>query len=129
MTMFRRLLPFALSLLTLPAVATAAPEHREAQRPDGSTVNWTLDLPEGGEKVGLLVIAQGSGCAAAMESRSMQQARAAFGNFAALTVEKYGVRPGAALPCVLRVITSGTCTPLLFEFPGIDLADYFETGK
>lgn len=94
MTMFRRLLPFALSLLTLPAVATAAPEHREAQRPDGSTVNWTLDLPEGGEKVGLLVIAQGSGCAAAMESRSMQQARAAFGNFAALTVEKYGVRQG-----------------------------------
>jgi|GEM_PF-1174426 len=44
-------------------------------------------------------------------------------------LEKYGVRPGAALPCVLRVITSGTCTPLLFEFPGINLADYFEIGK
>ena len=44
-------------------------------------------------------------------------------------LEKYGIRPGAALPCVLRVITSGTCTPLLFAFPGIDLADYFEAGK
>ncbi|NDY55353.1 hypothetical protein G3N56_01155 [Desulfovibrio sulfodismutans] len=44
-------------------------------------------------------------------------------------LEKYGIRPGAALPCVLRVIQSGTCTPLLFEFPGIDLADYFEIEK
>ncbi len=44
-------------------------------------------------------------------------------------LEKYGIRPGAALPCVLRIIRSGTCTPLLFEFPGIDLADYFEIEK
>lgn len=94
MTMFRCILPFALSLLALPAVATAAPEHREAQRPDGSTVNWTLDLPDSGEKVGLIVIAQGSGCAGAMQSLSMQQTRAAFGSLAALTVEKYGVRQG-----------------------------------
>lgn len=94
MTMFCRILPFAFSLLALPAVATAAPEHREAQRSDGSTVNWTLDLPDSGEKTGLIVLAQGSGCAAAMQSPSMQQARAAFGNLAALTVEKYGVQPG-----------------------------------
>lgn len=94
MTMFHRILPFAFSLLALPAVATAAPKHHEAQRPDGSTVNWTLDLPDGGERGGLIVIAQGSGCAAAMQSRSMQQVRAAFGNLAALTVEKYGVQPG-----------------------------------
>jgi len=94
MTIFRRILPFAFSLLAQPTVATAAPEHGEGQRIDGSTVSWTLDIPDSGEQVGLIVIAQGSGCAAAMQSRSMQEARAAFGNLATLTVEKYGVEIG-----------------------------------
>lgn len=44
-------------------------------------------------------------------------------------LKKYGIHPGANLPCVLRIIQSGTCTPLLFQFPGIDLADYFEIEK
>jgi hypothetical protein len=44
-------------------------------------------------------------------------------------LEKYGIRPGASLPCVLRIIKSGTCTPMIFDFPGIDLADYFEIEK
>lgn len=43
---------------------------------------------------------------------------------------KYGITAGAAVPCQLRVIRSGTCTPVVFEFPGIDRADYFElTGN
>ncbi|BAH75633.1 hypothetical protein [Solidesulfovibrio magneticus] len=43
---------------------------------------------------------------------------------------KYGIMAGAAVPCQLRVIREGTCTPVVFEFPGIDRADYFElTGK
>ena len=43
---------------------------------------------------------------------------------------KYGITAGATVPCHLRVIRQGTCTPVVFEFPGIDRADYFElTGK
>ena len=43
---------------------------------------------------------------------------------------KYGIKAGAVVPCQLRVIRQGTCTPVVFEFPGIDRADYFElTGK
>jgi hypothetical protein len=39
---------------------------------------------------------------------------------------KYGIKAGAVVPCELRVIREGTCTPTVFEFPGIDRADYFE---
>jgi hypothetical protein len=43
---------------------------------------------------------------------------------------KYGLKAGAAVPCQLRIIREGTCTPVLYEFPGIDRTDYFElTGK
>jgi hypothetical protein len=91
MTMFSRILPLALCLLALPGAAMAAPEHGEARRADGSAIRWTLDRPDGGGKAGLVVLAQGSGCLAAMQSGAMRQARAAFANLAALTVEKYGV--------------------------------------
>lgn len=91
MTIARRFFPFMFTLLAMPSIAT--PEHGMAERPDGSVLHWTLDLPEESEGVGLIVIAQGSGCAGAMQSPAMQQARAAFGNLAALTIEKYGVHP------------------------------------
>ena len=39
---------------------------------------------------------------------------------------KYGIKAGTVVPCQLRVIREGTCTPTVFEFPGIDRADYFE---
>ncbi len=39
---------------------------------------------------------------------------------------KYGLAPGRILPCELRVIRQGACTPVVFTFPGIDLGDYFE---
>ena len=42
---------------------------------------------------------------------------------------KYGIDVGSRLDCELALITSGTCTPMRFEFPTIDLADYFEHGK
>lgn len=73
--------------------AAAEPQLFEANRTDGSTIHWALDLPDYDEKVGLIVLAQGSGCLPAMQSGSMQRARAAFGSLAALTIEKYGVAP------------------------------------
>ena len=39
-------------------------------------------------------------------------------------LEKYGVEEGKTYPCRLQVITKGTCTPVLFDFPTIDLSDY-----
>lgn len=42
-------------------------------------------------------------------------------------LRKYGVEVGKVFPCRLKVITRGTCTPTIFDFPTIDLGDYFET--
>ncbi len=42
-------------------------------------------------------------------------------------VQKYGLTQGRALKAVLQIITKGTCTPMLFWFPEVDLSDYFES--
>ena len=42
-------------------------------------------------------------------------------------LEKYGIEAGKSFDCYLKVITKGTCTPILFDFPTIDLSDYFES--
>ncbi|MFU2211044.1 hypothetical protein [Solidesulfovibrio sp. C21] len=44
-------------------------------------------------------------------------------------LQKYGLAPGKVFPCRLRIIRQGTCTPVLFTFPGIDQSDYFELKK
>lgn len=44
-------------------------------------------------------------------------------------VAKYGLSQSRKLPALLKVQTSGACTPMLFAFPGIDLADYFERAQ
>lgn len=41
-------------------------------------------------------------------------------------LEKYGIKTGKTFPCVLKVIETGTCSPVLFEFKTIDPKDYFE---
>lgn len=37
-------------------------------------------------------------------------------------MKAHALRQGRTIPCRLRLIRQGTCTPVLFEFPGIDLA-------
>jgi hypothetical protein len=39
-------------------------------------------------------------------------------------LEKYGIEVGKVFDCHLKVISKGTCTPMLFEFPSIRLDDY-----
>jgi len=34
-------------------------------------------------------------------------------------LQQYGIRKGNRFPCVMKVITRGTCTPVLFDFPTI----------
>jgi len=38
-------------------------------------------------------------------------------------MEKFDIRPGKRLGCTLKVITRGTCTPILFEFPALAPGD------
>lgn len=39
-------------------------------------------------------------------------------------LEKYELETGKTYPCHLKVITKGTCTPMMFDFPTIDCSDY-----
>ena len=43
-------------------------------------------------------------------------------------LRKYGIEVDRSFDCYLKVITKGTCTPILFDFPAINLSDYFEKG-
>jgi hypothetical protein len=38
-------------------------------------------------------------------------------------MDKFDVRPGKRLGCTLKVITQGTCTPILFDFPSLIPSD------
>ena len=42
-------------------------------------------------------------------------------------LERYGIAAGKSFACTLNVISQGTCTPAVFDFQGIDRADYFES--
>ena len=39
-------------------------------------------------------------------------------------LHKYAIEAGKVFDCDLNVITRGTCTPVIFDFPAIDLSDY-----
>ncbi|MGQ9662617.1 MAG: hypothetical protein ACUVWX_09820 [Kiritimatiellia bacterium] len=42
-------------------------------------------------------------------------------------IEKYGIAVGKQYPCILCVLTSGTSSPFVFEFEGLDRCDFFES--
>jgi hypothetical protein len=42
-------------------------------------------------------------------------------------LERYGIAAGKSFACTLKVITRGTCTPTIIDFPAIDRANYFES--
>lgn len=44
-------------------------------------------------------------------------------------LEKYGITEGAAFGCTLKLIATGTCSPIVFEFDDIDRCDYFESSS
>ena len=70
--------------------------ERHTPRPDGSSIDWSLDRQGGVGKQGILVLGQGSGCASVAENQNIRRARALLPDFAIVTVEKYGVEPHAA---------------------------------
>jgi len=44
-----------------------------------------------------------------------------------LYLERYRIQKGNSYPCILKVIEKGTGNPVVFNFPTIDTADYFES--
>jgi hypothetical protein len=42
-------------------------------------------------------------------------------------IKKYGIKQGKEFNAALKVITRGTCTPIIFEFENIKRDDYFES--
>lgn len=93
---FCALLGVAMLALSLSFSAEASFQKRETQRPDDSTLHWSLDLPDVQvDKVGLVIIMQGSGCEPVAKNKSLMLTRAAFPEFAAVTADKYGIDPDA----------------------------------
>lgn len=74
--------------------AVAEPIRKTSLRPDGSPIYWSIEHPEDGEKRGLLLIAQGSGCLPAIQNPRVAQVRSIARGFSVLLVEKYGVTHG-----------------------------------
>ena len=60
-------------------------------------IDWSLDLSSADGPQGLIVLAQGSGCQPVGQSENIAATRQAFPEFAALTVEKYGIEPDAEI--------------------------------
>jgi len=42
-------------------------------------------------------------------------------------LDRYGIAAGKSFACTLQVISRGTCTPVVVDFPGVDRADYSES--
>ena len=76
-------------LLDVPGQAQTA--WHQSARPDGSMIDWALDLPTDSGPHGLIVLAQGSGCQPVAQNHNISAVRHAFAGYAALTIEKYGV--------------------------------------
>lgn len=76
--------------------AAAQAERKTLARPDGSSIDWFLDRRGASGPQGILLLAQGSGCASATTNRNLETAKGLLPEFAAVTVEKYGVAPGDA---------------------------------
>jgi pimeloyl-ACP methyl ester carboxylesterase len=87
------LLAFMVAVLGAFNVA-AQPAPPSVKRANGSAIDWYLDRQTGSPKQGILVVAQGSGCASVRLNHNIEVAKRLLPDFAVVTVEKYGVSPG-----------------------------------
>ena len=75
-----------------PPPALAQIEQHQLDRPDGTTIHYSVDHPAD-TPTGTIVIAQGSGCLPVAKSANLAKIRAAFPSHMAIMVEKAGVIP------------------------------------
>lgn len=78
------------ALAATPALAQV--EQHQLDRPDGSTIHYSVDRPAD-TPTGTIVIAQGSGCLPVAKSANLTKIRVAFPSHMAIMVEKAGVAP------------------------------------
>lgn len=84
----------AFAVLLLAGCSAASTEPDVLRRADGSEIHWSLEMPASGVAAGVLLVAQGSGCAPAAASSMVREAWAIAPGMALLTIEKVGVDPG-----------------------------------
>jgi len=61
---------------------------------------------------------------AQVEGREFELVASDFPHFSRGFLEKHGIEEGSTLDCYLNVITQGTCTPAIFEFPELKRDEY-----
>jgi hypothetical protein len=84
----------AAMLAATPSLART--ELRQLERPDGSTIHYSIDFPES-EPAGTIVLAQGSGCLPTASGTNLAKVRNAFPHHVAVMMEKYGIAPDAPI--------------------------------
>ena len=85
----------AVALLLAGQVQAETVRH-QVPRPDGTMIDYALDMPDGAPE-GILLLAQGSGCQPTRLNANLRLVRAAFPRHVAVTMEKRGVAPEAAI--------------------------------
>lgn len=110
----------SIALATMPWAASAATEYKTLSRADGSTIDWFLERRGAEGRQGILVLTQGSGCGSVTASRNLAAAKSLLPEFAVVTVEKYGVAPGASPR------SQEDCSPVFFAHNTISqrVSDY-----
>ena len=61
---------------------------------------------------------------AQVEGRKFELVASDFSHLSGTFLKKHGIEEGGTLNCDLKVITQGTCTPVLFEFPELKPDEY-----
>lgn len=89
-----RIIAVVAALAATPSLAQM--EHRQLARPDGTLIDFSIDLPAG-EPEGVILLAQGSGCMPTANNTNLSRVRSAFPDYIAVMVEKYGIAPDAAI--------------------------------
>ena len=74
--------------------SSAASDLPAIHRKDGTLIHWYLDRNVSVPQQGIIILAQGSGCQSVVHNENIRIAKAMLPEFAALTVDKYGVNPG-----------------------------------
>ena len=102
------------------SAAVAAPQRLTLARPNAPEIDWYLDQHTLTGRQGILVIAQGSGCGSVAGNRNVEAAKRLLPDFAVVTVEKYGVSPGAV------ATGPGDCSKLFWAHHTVSqrVADY-----
>lgn len=93
---FRRVVMGELFAFAASTPASTEPRQVESLRADGNSIHWTVDLPANDGQFGLMVLAQSSGCLSVTRNENLTNTRSVFREFAAISVEKYGVLPDDA---------------------------------